>query len=169
MAFLIIYLRNVCHSQIKKCLPPVWIVFESKPNRIRIAYAFIHKYESYCYCYSYYDFFISIKGTYNYTLETNRVSVVYNVTVILRLQHVILVMLFPMMKVLYVYFSTFRNICAVPSMVVLCTSFVSCFPGMLFTYFINDFGMVAVVPIINAIISVFKFHITCILKSLRLL
>jgi hypothetical protein len=59
MAFLLIYVRNVCHNQITKCLPLLWIVLESKPNRIRISCAFMHKYESYCYCYSYYDFFTS--------------------------------------------------------------------------------------------------------------
>jgi hypothetical protein len=94
------------------------MALESKPDRIKIVYAFMRKYESYCYCYCYYDFFISIKNNYNHTLGTNRVSVVYKFTVILRLQYVIPVMLFPMIKVLYVYISTFRNKRAVPSMAV---------------------------------------------------
>ena len=52
--------------------------------------------------------------------------------------------------------------CAVPSIAVLCSSFMLCFPAMFFTNFINDFGMVVIVPIINAITFIFKFHITCI-------
>jgi hypothetical protein len=53
-------------------------------------------------------FFISTKNSYNNTLETNRVSAVYsyNITVILRLQYVVPVMLFPMIKILYVYIIT---------------------------------------------------------------
>ena len=43
MAFLIIYVRNVCHSQTTKCLPHIQIVLELKPNRIKIAYAFARK------------------------------------------------------------------------------------------------------------------------------
>jgi hypothetical protein len=33
---------------------------------------------------------------------------------------------------------------------------------MLLTHLIKDFGMVTIVPIINAITFVFKFHIACI-------
>lgn len=139
-----------------KMLVPCMNGLESKPNRIKIVCSFKWKYESYCYCHSYYNFFISIKNTYNYTLGTNHVSVVYNVTLILQLQYVVSVMLFLTIEVLYVCISTFRNMCVVPSMAVLCTSFMSCFPNMLFTYFTNDFGITAIVPIINAITLFFN-------------
>jgi hypothetical protein len=33
------------------------------------------------------------------------------------------------------------------------------FPGMVFTYFLNDFGMVPVAPVITGITLVFTFHI----------
>jgi len=37
--------------------------------------------------------------------------------------------------------STFRSRCAVPSMAVFCSSLTSWFPGMLLTYFLNDFDI----------------------------
>ena len=37
--------------------------------------------------------------------------------------------------------STFRSMCAMPNMAVFCSSFTSCFPGMLLMYFLNDFGV----------------------------
>jgi hypothetical protein len=38
----------------------------------------------------------------------------------------------------------------------------SCFPGMLLTYFLNDFEIVPVTTIITGIIFVFTFHMRCI-------
>ena len=38
--------------------------------------------------------------------------------------------------------------CAVPNMAVFCSSFTSCFPGMLLTYFLSEFEIVPVAPII---------------------
>ena len=38
------------------------------------------------------------------------------------------------------YISTFRSMCALPSMSVLSSSFISCFPGTLLRYFLNDSG-----------------------------
>ena len=52
--------------------------------------------------------------------------------------------------------------CAVPNMVVFWSSLTSCFPGMLLTYFLNDFEMVPVAPIITGITFVFTFHMRCI-------
>jgi hypothetical protein len=37
----------------------------------------------------------------------------------------------------------------------------SCFPGMLLTYFLNDFEIVPVAPIITGITFVFTFHMRC--------
>ena len=51
-------------------------------------------------------------------------------------------MLFPTLNVLYLYISTFRSLCAVPSMAVFCTSFISCYPGRLLGYFLSDFEVV---------------------------
>jgi hypothetical protein len=39
---------------------------------------------------------------------------------------------------------------------------ISCFPGMLFRYFLNAFEMVPFAPIITGITLVFTFHLSCI-------
>jgi len=62
----------------------------------------------------------------------------------------------------YFYISTFRSMCAVPNMAVSCSSLTSCFPGMLLTYFLNDFESVPVAPTITGITFVFTFHMRCI-------
>jgi len=67
-----------------------------------------------------------------------------------------------MLNLLYYYISTFRSMCAVPNMAVFCSSLTSCFPGMLLTYFLNDFEIVPVAPIITGITFVFTFHMCCI-------
>jgi hypothetical protein len=59
-----------------------------------------------------------------------------------------------MMNVLYFYISTFRNVCAVPSMTVFCSFLNSCFPVVLLTYFMNDFVVVPVAAVISGIILV---------------
>ena len=53
-------------------------------------------------------------------------------------------------------------------MAVFCNSLTSCFPAMLLTYFLNDFEIVPVAPIITGITFVFTFHMryTSILRSL---
>ena len=58
--------------------------------------------------------------------------------------------------------------CAVPNMAVFWSSLTSCFPGMLITYFLNNFEIVPVAPIITGITFVFTFHMWCIyiLRSL---
>jgi hypothetical protein len=67
------------------------------------------------------------------------------------------------------YISTFRSVCAVPNMAVFCSSLTSWCPGMVRTYFLNDFEMVPVAPIITGITLVFIFHIRCILLLLLFL
>ena len=52
------------------------------------------------------------------------------------------------------YVSTFRRTCAVPNIAVFCSSRTSWLPGMLSTYFLNDFEMVPVAPIITIIIII---------------
>jgi len=49
--------------------------------------------------------------------------------------------------------------CAVPNMAVFWNSLTSCFLGMLQTYFLNDFEIVPVAPIITGI--TFVLHSTC--------
>jgi hypothetical protein len=46
------------------------------------------------------------------------------------------------------YVSTFRSMCAVPNMAVFFSSLTSWFPGILLTYFLNDFEIVPVAPIL---------------------
>jgi len=79
----------------------------------------------------------------------------YCVAAILLLLFMVLISLVPVLNLLYFYISTFRSMCAVPSMAVFCSSLISCFPGMLPTYFLNDFEIVLVAPIITDITFVF--------------
>jgi hypothetical protein len=65
----------------------------------------------------------------------------------------------PALTAMYFYISTFRNMCAVPNMVVFCSSLTAWFPGIELTYFLNDFEMVPVAQIITGITLVFKFHV----------
>jgi hypothetical protein len=56
-------------------------------------------------------------------------------------------------------------------MAVFCSFLTLWFPGMLLTYFLNDFEMVPVAPVITGIIFVFTFYMRCIsiVRSLLLL
>jgi len=56
----------------------------------------------------------------------------------------VLISLVPALTPLYLYVSTFRSMCAVHSMAVFCSSLTSWFPGMLLTYFLNNFEKVPV-------------------------
>ena len=103
-----------------------------------------------------------MQGIYTYIPETNHVPREHRVAAILVLLFMVLISLFPVLTLLYLYASTFRNICAVPNMAVFCSSLTSWFPGMLLTYFLNDFKMVPVAPIVTYITFVFKFHMGCI-------
>ena len=74
----------------------------------------------------------------------------------------VLISLVSVLNLLYFYISTFRSMCAVPNMAVFCSSLTSHFPGMLLTYFLNDFEIVPAAPIITGITFVFTFHMRCI-------
>ena len=74
----------------------------------------------------------------------------------------VLISLVSVLNLLSFYISTFRNMCAVPNMAVFCSSLTSCFPGMLLTYFLNDYEIVPVAPIITGITFVFTCHMRCI-------
>ena len=100
--------------------------------------------------------------TYEYIPETNYVPRENSVAAILLLLFMVLISLVPVLNLLYFYTSTFRSMCAVPNMAVFCSSLISCFPDMLLTYFLNDFEIVPVAPIITGITFVFTFHMSCI-------
>ena len=103
-----------------------------------------------------------MQGIYTYIPETNYVPREYNVAAILLLLFMVLISLVPVLNLLYFNISTFRNMCAVPNMAVFWSSLTSCFPGMLLTYFLNDFEIVPVAPIITGITFAFTFHMHCI-------
>ena len=89
-----------------------------------------------------------MQGIYTCIPETNDVPREYSVAAILLLLFMVLISLFSLLNLLYFYISTFRSMCAVPNMAVFCSSLTSWFPGMLLTYFLNDFEIVPVAPIL---------------------
>ena len=103
-----------------------------------------------------------MQGIYTYIPETNYVPREYSVAAILLLLFMVHTSLVPVLNLLHFYISTFRSICAVPNMAVLCRSLTSWIPGTLLRYFLNDFEMVPVAPIITGITFVFTFHVRCI-------
>ena len=110
-----------------------------------------------------------MQGIYTYIPETNRVPREYSVSAIPSLLFMVSISLVPALALLYFYVSTFRSMCAVPNMAVFCSSFTSWLPGTLLMYFLNDFEMVPVAPIITDITLVFTFHMRCISVVLLLL
>ena len=99
-----------------------------------------------------------MQGIYTYIHETNYVPKEYSVAAILLLLFMVLISLVSVLNLLYFYISTFRSMCAVPIMAVFYSSLTSWFLGMLLTYFLNDFEIVPVAPIITGITFVFTFH-----------
>ena len=103
-----------------------------------------------------------MQGIYTYISETKHVPREYSVRAILLFLFMVLISLRSVLNLLYFYISTFRSMCAVPNMAVFCSSLTAWFPGMLLTYFLNDFEIVPVAPIITGITFVFTFHMRCI-------
>ena len=103
-----------------------------------------------------------MQGIYTYIPETNYVPKEYSIAAILLLLFMVLISLVPVLNLLYFYIRTFRSKCAVPNMAVFCSSLTSCFPGMMFTYFLSDTEIVPVAPVITGITFVFTFHMRCI-------
>ena len=95
-----------------------------------------------------------MQGIFTYIPETNHVPREYSAAAIPSLLFMVPISLVPALALLYFYVSTFRSMCAVPNMAVFSSSLTSCFPGMLLTYFLNDFEMVPVAPIIIIIIII---------------
>ena len=92
-----------------------------------------------------------MKGIYTHIRKTYYVPREYSVAAVLLLLFMVLISLVIVLNLLYFYISIFRSMCAVPNMAVFCSSLTSCFPGMLLTYYLNDFEIVPVAPIITAI------------------
>ena len=99
-----------------------------------------------------------MQSIYTYILETNYVPREYSVAAILLLTLMMLISLVSVLDLFYFYISTFRVMCAVPNMAVFWSSLNSCFSGMLLTYFMNDFEIVPVAPIITGITFVFTYY-----------
>jgi len=100
--------------------------------------------------------------TYVYIPETNYVPREYSVAAMLLLLFIVLISLVSVLNLLYFYISTFRSMCAVPNMAVFWNSLTSCFPCILLMYFLNDFEVVPVAPImtgITGIIIIIILHI----------
>jgi hypothetical protein len=80
-----------------------------------------------------------MQSIYTYIPETNHVPREYIVAAILSLLFMVPISPVPALALLHFYVSTFRSMCPVPNMAVFCSSLTSLFPGMLLTYFLNDF------------------------------
>ena len=111
-----------------------------------------------------------MQGIYTNVPETKHVAAIPSLLFMVPLSVV------PVLALLYFYISTFRSMCAVPSVAVFCSSLTSWCPGILFTCFLNNFEIVPVTPITTGIALVFTFHMRCIsivrsyiLKSSQLL
>ena len=100
-----------------------------------------------------------MQGIYTYIPETNYVPREYSVAAILLLLFIVLISLVSVLNLLYFYISKFRVCVQCPNMAVYWRSSTTCFPGMLLTYFLNDFEIIPVAPIITGITFVFTFHV----------
>jgi hypothetical protein len=97
---------------------------------------------------------IVIQYVYSYTPETNHVSLVYCSYSI--------VTVYATCNVIYHVESSVLSTVperAVLSVAVFFSALISCFPGILFKYYLNDFEMASVAP---GLTCVFAFHINCI-------
>jgi hypothetical protein len=93
-----------------------------------------------------------MQGICTYIPETNNVPREYTVAAILLLLFMVPISLVSALALLCFYVSTFRSMCAVPNMAVFCSFLTLWFPGMLLMYFLNDFEIVPVAPIIAGIL-----------------
>ena len=107
-----------------------------------------------------------MQGIYTHIPEINYVPREYGVVAILLFLFMVLISPVSVLNLLYIYISTFRSMCAVPSMAVFCSFFTSWFPGMLLTYFLNDFEIIPVAPITTGITFVFTLLLLLLLLLL---
>ena len=75
----------------------------------------------------------------------------YNIVAVLWLKFVLHVMLFSVTNILYFYISTSQSMWTLLNMAVFCNFLMSFFQGMLLRYFLNDFEVVPVAPVITDI------------------
>jgi hypothetical protein len=94
-------------------------------------------------------FIIFIQGIYTCIHLTHAIFLVHTVLQLLFTVHITL---FAVLNCLHSYISTFRNVRAVHNMAVFCGFLISCFSGTFLTYFLNDFEIVPVAPIITVIL-----------------
>jgi hypothetical protein len=92
---------------------------------------------------------------YIYIPERNHFYREYSIAAVLFLLFMVPISLVHAMALLCFYVSIFRSMCAVPNMAVFCSSLTSWFPGMSLAYFLNNFEIVPVAPIITGIIIIF--------------
>ena len=92
-----------------------------------------------------------MQGICTHIPETNYVPREYSVAALPVLLFMVLISLVSVLNLLYFYISTCRSMCAVPNMAVSCSFLISYSPGMLLTYFLNDFEIVPIAPIITGI------------------
>jgi hypothetical protein len=85
-----------------------------------------------------------MQGIYTYIPEKNHIPKQYNGTAILSLLFTAPISPAAALALMYFYISTFQTMCSVPNMAVFCSFLTSWFPGMVLTYFLNDFEMVPV-------------------------
>jgi hypothetical protein len=76
-----------------------------------------------------------MQGIYECIPETNHVPKQYSVAAILSLLFMVPISLAAALALMYFYISTFRSMCVVPNMTVLCSSLTSWFSGMVLTYY----------------------------------
>jgi hypothetical protein len=98
-----------------------------------------------------------MQGIYTYIPETMYVPREYSVAAVPLLLFMVHTSLAPVLNLLHFYISTFWSMCAVPNMAVYYSSLTSWIPSTLLRYFLNDFEMVPVAPIITGITFVFTF------------
>ena len=118
----------------------------------------------YYYCYYYYLYLYLLYIGYSLVCPLDkqypyRIHCCSYSFVLLSIRCMVHISLVPTLVLMFFYVSTFRRMCTVPNMAVLCSSRISWLPGMLPAYFLNDFEVVLVAPVITGITVVFTFYI----------
>jgi hypothetical protein len=111
-------------------LVPTGIWSPDRPTRSESLHRLSCPGPHYYYCYYYHHHYhhhryLLTQGIYTYIPEKNHVPREHRVAAILVLLFMVLISLVPALTPLYLYFSTFRSMCAVPSMAVFCSSLTS--------------------------------------------
>jgi hypothetical protein len=105
------------------------------------------------------DIISFMQGIYTYIPETNHVPKQYSVAAILSLLFMVLISLAAVLALMYFYIRTFRSVWAVPNIAVFCSSLTSWFPGLMLTYFLNDFEMLLLLLLLLLLLTPNTFYI----------